>query len=80
LVEEKSKHAGLIQENSFGAAFSHGMPLSECHKAQQSLKPAVDYLDGLIGPAGLQFSTLNQPFRTPVSSLSFNFRGDVGKK
>jgi hypothetical protein len=70
----------LVQENSFAAAFLHGMPLWEWQKTQQSLKPAVDYLDGLIGPAGLRFSTLNQPFCTPISSPSFNFTGDVGKK
>jgi hypothetical protein len=52
LNEEKSRHASLAQQNSFWpsifAQFAEAVK-----KAQQSLTPAVDWLDSLIGPVGL---------------------------
>jgi hypothetical protein len=50
LHEEKSKHAGLAEQNGFGPAFLHRM----LRVAKGTVKaPVVDWLDGLIGPGGL---------------------------
>jgi len=50
LDEEKSKHAGLAQQNGFELAFLHRMlRLANC----TALTPTVDWLDGLIVLGGL---------------------------
>jgi hypothetical protein len=48
LNEEKFKHTGLAQQNGFGPAF-----LLRMLRLEQSLTPAVDWLDCLIYPGGL---------------------------
>jgi hypothetical protein len=44
---EKSKQANLAQQHGFGQHFCMGF--GGWPKTQQSLTPAVDWLDGLIG-------------------------------
>ncbi len=51
LDEEKSKHFGLVQQNDFNPTFL--LMMMSYRKAQQSLRPIVDWLNGLIGPNGL---------------------------
>ncbi len=53
LHEEKSKHAGLAQQNSFGPAFFAEDTGAAKGRTHQTLTPAVDWLDNLIGPGGL---------------------------
>jgi hypothetical protein len=49
LDKEKSKHAGLAQQNGFGPAFFRRGCQGWYYKAEYNLTPAVGWLDSLIG-------------------------------
>jgi len=51
LDKEKSRHAGLVQQNGFGLAFPQSM--ERLVKCIFKLKVAVDWLDSLISPGRL---------------------------
>jgi hypothetical protein len=73
LNEEKSRHASLAQQNSFWPSiFAQFAEAGK--KAQQSLTPAVDWLDSLIGP-GEFLLLVSHLFAVPV----LDFMGGVGK-
>jgi hypothetical protein len=72
--EEKSKHASLAQQMGFGPAFFNTFCWGRW-SAHQSWTPAVDWLDSLIDPGGLEFVV-----SPPVCSPSFSFMGGAGKK
>jgi hypothetical protein len=69
----------LAQQNGFGPAFLHSSLRWKAQESlactQQSLTPAVDWLDSLIGPGGL-LSVVSPPMCSP----SFSLMGGVGKK
>jgi hypothetical protein len=50
LGEEKSKHAGLIQQEGF-------CPSLADDDAEAGKRPAVDWLESLVGPGGLKSPT-----------------------
>jgi hypothetical protein len=53
-LELQPRHAGLAQQNGFGTAFRTTAYLHRgWQKAQQSLTPAVNWLDSFISPDGL---------------------------
>jgi hypothetical protein len=55
LVEEKSKHTGLAQQNGFWPS-NFAQFVEAGKRAQQVLTPAIDWLDSLICPSGLLLS------------------------
>jgi hypothetical protein len=69
LDEEKSKHAGLAQQNHIGPAFFLHMMLMLA-KGVQSLRPAVDWFDGFIGLGWFLIASNGvPPFAVPISIL-----------